>query len=561
MKTKILAIILAVIICLSVFSVFVACEKDTSKVDEPPTNTEQPNNSDQPNNDNKPQEEVLPTKSEIVTARQNAINESVHNYEYTLSLRGDFSIMGLGAGLSGKYDGFYHYDKDTDDLRFKRTTSGALLFDSTEYMFTSGDSRIKMKMDGNEIKKVSIETPENQDITMINLPVVAIVDALKESNISNIKALNNSKYSYSCAIQLDTSNIVSKTLNKVFEKLGTGVSFDGITLVADASSLSFNLKNSKLTDFALSFQMLVIVENKGVLVTVEYEQKATTKNIVIPNISNQFLFNSKDIEREINTINSTFATLKNDSTYSLDFSASNKFDPGWNKLSINDSYTARIFKNTVDDVAWFNHSYCFKSHSENDGKETYKYTLGNINGKDSDNQGTWLISRKSSNTQTKVDNVTADTQFDFLTAVFKLNASEIDCIKKVTENGETRYCIYIGNKGAKTVQEKILGIIITNEYDDVISVNNYFNDNNIIKDAEIEIVVKDGKITKATCDTKLRYTPTGGDYDEYNITLTNSVSLLVNENLKKAQEYVAPTKVKGTLGIEKNLNDSEYYIL
>lgn len=565
MKKKIIALLLATIIILSVFTFLSACTENNQKSDKPPVDNNPPSSQDTPpvdNNPPTPQEVVLPTKAEIVSARQNALAETVQKYDYALDLRGDFSILGLGTGLSGKYEGFYRYDTANDDLLFKRTTSGALLYDSTEYIFTSGNTQIKMKMDGNEVKKISVETPEDQNITMINLPVVAIVDSLKEGNISNIKALKNSQYAYSCSVQLENSNVVFKTLNKVFEKLGSGVSFNGITVSTNVSTLDFNIKNNKLNDFKLAFQMIIGVKNVNVALTVIYTQNDTTRNFVIPNVSGDFVYKTNDIQRELTTIESALENLKNDDAYSLDLTAENKFDPGWNKLSINDSYTAKMFKNTVDDTAWFNHSYCYKAHSEKDGKESYKYTLGNVNGKDDENQGTWLISRKSSNTQTKVDNVTADTQFDFLTSILKLKTTDIDCIKKITSGSETIYTLQLGRNGADTIQSKIVSMINTNKYDDeVIEVNNYFNTNNIIKNAEIKIVIKDGKIASATCDTKLCYTPVGGEYDEFNITLNNTVELIVNKDLDKAQKYSAPTKVKGTLSWGKNLNDHEYYIL
>ena len=216
-----------------------------------------------------------------------------------------------------------------------------------------------------------------------------------------------------------------------------------------------------------------------------------------------------------------------------------------------------MYKKTTDGVAWFNHSYYYKAHSETAGKETYKYTLGNVK----ENQATWLISRKSSNTQTKVENVTADTQFDFLTSMVKQQASGIDCIKKQASGTTVTYTLFLGKAATQGVQKKIIDMINTNMYGDVISVDNYFNSENIVKEASIKIVLTNGKISSVYCDTELCYTPTGGDYTEYNITLNNVIDLQVNKNLSKAQSYVVPEKVKGTLGIGKNLNDSEYYII
>ncbi len=505
-------------------------------------------------------ETPLPTAAEIVAARKSAVDEKVQGYDFDLTFTGNFSVLGLGTALSGKYDGSYRYDGNSDNVTFKRTTSGALLADSTCYVFTAGDSRIKATMDGNNVKKLSVEMPEDQDITMVNLPIVSIVNNVKENNISNIAELKNSTYAYSCKLATGDGNVLYKALGKVFEKLGTGVSFKGITLAENTSTLKFNLKDGKLNDFNLGFKFQIDVKAVKVVLSVEYSQKGSLTTISLPNTSG-LLYTTADVQKEVTAINAAIDDLKDDPVYSLDLTAKNEFDPGWNKTAIVDSYTARMYKKTVDDVAWFNHSYYYKAHSETAGKETYKYTLGNVNGTDEDNQGTWLISRKSSNTQTKVENVTADTQFDFLTSMIKQNASEIDCIKKQTSGTATTYTVNLGKSATQSVQQKIIDMINTNEYGDVIEVNNYFNDENIVKDAIIKIVLTDGKISSITCETELCYNPIAGDWTEYNITLNNKIELKVNDNLKKAQDYVLPTKVKGTLGWGKNLNDSEYYIL
>ncbi|MDE7167634.1 MAG: hypothetical protein K2O28_02150 [Clostridia bacterium] len=504
-----------------------------------------------------------PTAAEIVAARKSAVDEKVQGYDFDLTFTGNFSVLGLGTALSGTYDGSYRYDGNSDNVTFKRTTSGALLVDSTCYVFTAGDSRIKATMDGktNAVKKLSVELPEDQDITMVNLPIVSIVNNVKENNISNITELKNSTYAYSCKLATGDSNVLYKALGKVFEKLGTGVSFKGITLAENTSTLKFNLKDGKLNDFNLGFKFQIDVKAVKVVLSVEYSQKGSLTTISLPSTSG-LLYTTSDVQKEVTAINAAIDDLKDDPVYSLDLTAKNEFDPGWNKNAIVDSYTARMYKNTVDDVAWFNHSYYYKAHSETAGKETYKYTLGNVNGTDEDNQGSWLISRKSSNMQTKVGNVTADTQFDFLTSMVKQSASEIDCIKKQTSGTTTTYTVNLGKSATQSVQQKIINMINTNAYEDVIEVNNYFNTENIVKDAIIKIVLTSGKISSITCETELCYNPIAGDWTEYNITLNNNIELKVNQNLDKAQKYAPPTKVKGNaIGWGKNLNDSEYYIL
>lgn len=510
-----------------------------------------------------PPETPVPTAAEIVEARAKAVSETVQGYDFTLTFTGDFNVLGLGPSLSGKYDGAYRYDGGKDEVKFKRTTSGALLFDSACYVFTSGDNRIKATMDGNTVKKLSVEAPEDQDITMVNLPIVKIVNSLKENAVSDITALKNSKYGYSCKLSAGSGNVLYSALNKVFEKLGTGVSFKGIELAGNASTLDFNITDGSLDDFRLGFKLQIDVKAVKVVLSVEYTQKGSSTPISLPDTANcGILYEAADVQTEVNAIDSAIADLKDDAVYSLDLTAKNEFDPGWNKLATVDSYTARMYKKTVDGDDWFNHSYYYKAHSETDGKETYKYTLGNVNGSDENNRGTWLISRKGSNEQTKAENVTANTQFDFLTSAVKQQASGIDCIKKQVKGSTVTYTVYLGKAAAKSVQEKIVGMINTNSYGDVIQVNNYFNDENVINDASIEIVLTDGKLASVVCDTELCYNPIGGEYTEYNITLNNIIELQVNENLTEAQDYEAPDKVKGNaIGWGKNLNDSEYYIL
>ncbi|MDE6189823.1 MAG: hypothetical protein K2G37_06025, partial [Clostridia bacterium] len=431
---------------------------------------------------------------------------------------------------------------------------------STCYLFTAGDSQIKATMDGNTVKKISVELPEEQDITMVNLPVVKIVNSVGANNITNIAKSSYASYDYSCKLSAGNSTLVYSALSKVFEKLGTGVSFKGITFAENTSALDFNIKDGKLDDFRLAFKLQIDVKLTKVVIDVVYTQKGNSTAISLPN-ANDFLYKNADVQAEVNTINTAIEDLKDDAVYSLDLIASNEFDPGWNKTAIVDKYTSRMYKNTIDDVAWFNHSYVYKAHSETAGKETYKYTLGNVNGSDEDNQGAWLISRKGTNTQTQVQGVTADTQFDFLTAMVKQQASEIDCIKKQTVGATTTYTLYLGKVATQSVQKKIINMINTNEYDEVIAVDNYYNTENVVKDASIQVVITNGKISSIVCDTEICYTPTGGDYTEYNITLNNTIKLNVNAKYDNARAYEPPTKVKGTLGWGKNLNDSEYYIL
>ena len=103
------------------------------------------------------------------------------------------------------------------------------------------------------------------------------------------------------------------------------------------------------------------------------------------------------ITTELNKIGGAVAAVKASSSYSLDMKAENELDPAWNKLATVDSYTGRLYKNTVEDKVNFNHSYKYKAHHEEDGGEAYEYAIGNMQ-----NGDVYLASYKGKNTYTKV---------------------------------------------------------------------------------------------------------------------------------------------------------------
>ena len=66
-------------------------------------------------------------------------------------------------------------------------------------------------------------------------------------------------------------------------------------------------------------------------------------------------------------------------------------------------------------------------------------------------------------------------------------------------------------------------------------------------------------LTEITVNTKITYNPTGGEHTENNVTLTNTISVKINENLDKAAEYEAPkSTTTGLSGL--GLNNTKFYI-
>ena len=243
-------------------------------------------------------------------------------------------------------------------------------------------------------------------------------------------------------------------------------------------------------------------------------------------------------------INDSLLELKNSEAYSINVNAINDFDPSWNILSIVDKYKATLFKNGDD----FNHSYEFKAHHEDEGAETYKYTLGNVVGKDA---GVYLVTRKGHNSVNPADaSLNAYTQFEFLTAMTIIESANVDCVKVIEDGDDVAYKIYLNKHSVIGIQQKILNIINSNNADGVVKVNNHLNtEEYFLENAVIEVKYEKNQLALIKCETDIRYIPIGGEYTEYNVALKNTIEIIINKSIENARNYTAPNSTGTVLGI------------
>lgn len=555
---KKLAIILTVCFCLCFSMVLCGCNAKVDKevkINEKTTVVEDDTKIDE---DTKVEEEVveMPSAQEVVNARKLAVDDTQQGYDFKVNLEGTVNLYGYEGKANANYDGSYRYDSKTNELNFKRETSGLLLYDSIEYIYNTESSKIKLvaNEDG-VVKKSSVVPKEEETLNLVNIPFVALIDSLKDINIKNIE---NSKtgYKYCSKIAVAANNEKINALIGLLGKLGTNIEMGEVSFsnVANGLDFYFNLdKNNKLNDFKFSADITFPVKGVGVTFKLTYSQKASTSEIDIPSVEG-FITDSTKIKTEVNTINNAFNTLKNSATYSIDLDAKNEFDPGWNKKAIVDKYIARLYKNTNEGRIDFNNSFEYKAHSEEDGAETYKYTLANIQ-----DGSIYQVARKRKNIVTEVNGKSVDKEFEYLVGAAMVNAADIDCITKSSKDGVDYFNMYLKNDKTISIQKRIINMINSNNAEGVVDVENYFNDMNKIKESEVVIAMKDGNIVSIDIKTELKYNPTAGDYKDSKITLTNSINLVVNESLSNAQNYKAPEKTNTTI-TKLGLNNSKFYI-
>lgn len=497
-----------------------------------------------------------PTAEQVVAARDNTESSDIQGFDYKYKLAGKFEALGFETGeIDGTYLASYRENKANGEYVFKRTTSGELLIDSTKIAYGLGNQKIVMKLDDDGIiKKISNETVDEQDSFFIHKPIEKLINNI---SANEIKAITQSSdipgYKYKATVQFASNNpYISKILDSA-SSLGTTVSMGGVEIpnIANGIQLYFNYSaGDRIEDFYVSINLSIDIKGVKTSIKLSYEQMGSTTAVTVPK-DESFILDKSEINAKVDIINNALLGIKNDEAYSIDVSATNDFDPSWKITATVDRYYARLFRNGND----FNHSYEFKAHHEEDGAETYKYTLGNVTGEE---EGIYLVSRKGSNEVNPVEEaLSADTQFDLLTAMAIINAEYVDCIKVVEKKDETIYKIYLNKKSVLAIQQKILNTINSNNAEGVIKVNNYLNeDNYIFEEAVIEVTYKNNILTSIKCETEIRYNPTGGEYTEYNVALKNIIEIEINKELDDAGEYVAPTSTGKWLGI----GAAKYYI-
>ncbi len=546
-KTKFLFIVVVVLLCATLAACLVACgntNDETTKEDPPAPK--------------------LPTAAQVITARKAAAQSENQNYDFHINLNGNLQVSIFNGSANANYDGQYRYNSATDELSFKRVTSGAVLYDSQEYIVDEGNSRIKIKTNEDGIvKKVAVRQADDDGLTLINLPFVALIDALEAENLTNI-ALSTGDYKYQANMVLTAEN---PALNKLYQTIGrmdTDISLKDVSFTNPASGvlLKFNLEDGgKLTDFTFSAQIKFPVKGVDVTLTLTYSQKGNDAAIYVP-AYDKLLYGETKVAPELTAITNAFAAAKAKTAYSLDLYAENDFDPGWNVKATVDKYTARMYKNTmtVDDASFeaFNKSYKYRNHTETDGNESYKFTEGNV----TSDGNVWLIHRKGTNQQENLGATkTASSTFDEMTAYFMLAASDVDCIEKTQKSGETTLDIHINEAKSIALIKSIVALINSNPTHDtgVIKAENYLNESEYtVEDASFTVTMANGQLKSITFESELIYTPTSGDYSENHITLKNTLTLDFDKELEDAQKYKAPENATTNF---TGLNASKFYIL
>lgn len=477
---------------------------------------------------------------EVINAIVNTNFENNQNNDFKIILVATINVGDSVGRIQGNYDVNYRYDKISNELIIKRVASGELFNMSTEYISVTESAITRITVDEKGIaKKVAISAPNVDELYLYNNPFKAIIDHIDANNLLNIIKLNGD-YMYKANLVLAENNKYLLQALDAIRMMKTIVDMSKVSIsnLAKGFDFYFNMNVDKLiiTEFRLCVDLDFSIKGIDTKLAFAYEQRANIFSIQLPE-TNDIITDLESIAKELDNVISALNVVKKSATYSLELEATNQIVSRRNYKTDICKFNSRLIKNTNDKKVVFKQTCECQSHLKEGKIDEYKYTYGNI-----EDGSTYLVMETSSNEVQAIENISANTQYDYMVSVANIYADSIDCIKKsVNKDGIIIYNFYINNDAALSAKDKISEVFNHNIADETTYIEKYFNENNYMIDNSVMVVeMIDSEIKSIAVDNRIKYYPTDGDYLNEQITLINCTNIKFNTYFHKAAKYKAP---------------------
>lgn len=477
---------------------------------------------------------------EVINAIVDTNFKGNQNNDFKIILVATINIGDSVGRIQGNYDVNYRYDKISNELIIKRVANGELFNMSTEYISATESAITRITVDEKGIaKKVAISPQNGDELYLYNNPFKAIIDHIDANNLLNIIKLNGD-YIYKANLVLPENNKYLLQALSAIRKMKTTVDISKVSISNLAKGLDFyfnmNADKSKITEFRLCADLDFSIKGIDTKLAFAYEQRANLLNIQLPE-TNDIITDSESIAKELGNVMSALNVVKKSATYSLELEATNQIVSRRNYKTDICKFNSRLIKNTNDKKIVFKQTCECQSHLKAGKLAKYKYTYGNI-----DDGSVYLVMKTSANEAKPIENISVNTQFDYMVSVASIYADSIDCVKKtVNKDGIIIYCFYINKDAALSIKDKISEVFSPIITDETISIEDFFNENNYMAENSVMVVeMVDSEIKSIAVENTIKYYPTDGDFIDEQITLLNCININFNTYFHKATKYKAP---------------------
>lgn len=310
--------------------------------------------------------DVPPTPPEDYKATFNAARKNTSTalaYEYDFSVKAKIKFAGAVSYSPANYSGTTYVKTDNPNTQFlqRRELSGALVIDSTNYVYNIGTDLIKISADENkDFSVVNHETVSSiYDFDKFNfghiLKTLSDNDVLSATKSGNKYVLslhtNFSQDSLLGVLNYIDSSLLLKTLND-YTKSQWGV---GLKINAWATLNSNNYLSTFHFDAAVSIKNVFEI---GFELEQTFNKYGSGVSITLPSFANTVTSES-EVTQKINTVKTAFNASKSRATSYYDYSVKTAVDHGISLanplgLAVNSTTKGYTKRQIVNDTVYFN---------------------------------------------------------------------------------------------------------------------------------------------------------------------------------------------------------------
>lgn len=472
-------------------------------------------------------------------------------FKYTYTMGAQLKFKGAISFSAANTNGEICYNKNAGNTVYvhKKENSGALLFDSTKYIYNNGTDLIEISADETKDFSVVNSSKITADYDFETNALGNLVKGLTEDNISEItksgstynitlKTSFTNKY-LSILNFIDSEKIIDTITKYTSDAVGVTPTFvctatlspDATTLKSFALTANISIKDTVDIIFSYSQTFVSVGENIP---------------ISIPSFGNT-LIDSTAINSELNDVVSAINEVLNAPSSYYTYKLETEVDHGVSKgnplgLAVNSTSTGFAQRQIIGNDIFFHNRLALDSDYKNNDQypdivvdyERYRARVNNTTKDVYD-----VTDGAFKNTYTQLENYdNADIDNYYMMIDLDWLSSDSVKIMRVTENqdGTTKYELGLSNDAVKSIllyyNDQIRLDADLEEHIDVYKIASAFSANK----ATFEIVLDvDGNVASIEIDTNGFYTLSDGEQVKFELKLN------IEFNYTKAP-YTAPTE-------------------
>ncbi|NLM19246.1 MAG: InlB B-repeat-containing protein [Clostridiaceae bacterium] len=482
----------------------------------------------------------MSNKEYFLAARDATVNSNQFEYNFNLNVTTKFAAFNGPSAIS---QGNVKYNSASQNSYIKReNNSGLLISDGTIYTVKTGTSLSEFKVNKDNKLYGYSSTQVSNDFKYESSSYAKVLFEYGEDKITAVTKTSQNKY------KVTFSGSITGFMNTALNALNSPIVQRFINVPENDSNLNVyvTFDNGKIDKFEYEFSISVSLASITFHYDLDFVKVGTGVTITPPAFQNVSI-SETDINTDLNDIKSAFTSYKAQQNSGYNYTVKTKVDyPG--AFAINSTTAGRTMRNISGNEVYFWNRIEFDSDYKNNdlyknkGIDDYeRYRIKVASGDVYDVEYRVFPPKYEYTKLDDYENGDIDEYYLLLKNEF-FNTTNISIVQKASSAGNTTYSLGLTNDGIVAllsfIDENIR--VDVNEQNEITIYN--IESEMIIKNAEFDIIISEGKITEININIKGSYI---GSYPETKFEGACTFELeyeLVTNN--KGANYTAPDKIK-----------------